>query len=113
MLLNHLTLFLFLPLNLVYLSIYLFIQHILNELSVSDSAFWILFEELTGNWHRQELQAPTVVADKTFPSIFVDPFISVLFSSARPFKLYLELLSSTSSNSDIRLNITNTLETTC
>lgn len=72
----------FLTFNLVYLSIYLFIQHILNELtelSVSDSAFWILFEELTGNWHRQELQALAVIADKTFPSIFVDPFISVLF----------------------------------
>lgn len=57
----------------MYLPIYLFVQCILNELnelSVSDSAFWILLEELTGNWHRQELQAPAVIADKTFPSIF-------------------------------------------
>lgn len=61
------------------LSIHLLVQHVLTEVSVLDSAFQVLYEELIGSWHGQELQAQVVIADKTFPSIFVAPFKSVLF----------------------------------
>lgn len=39
--------------------------------------------ELIGSWHGQELQAQVVIADKTFPSIFIAPFKSA-FSRAWP-----------------------------
>lgn len=35
--------------------------------------------ELIGSWHGQELETQEVIADKTFPSIFMTPFKSVLF----------------------------------
>lgn len=53
-LLNHLSFFSFLQLNLVCSSIYLLVQHILNELRASDSA-QVLFVALTGNLQGQEL----------------------------------------------------------
>lgn len=61
------------------LSIYLFLQHVLIEVSGLGSAFQVLYVELTGSWHGQELQTQVVIADKTFPSIFIAPFKSVLF----------------------------------
>lgn len=69
----------------------------------------MLYVELIGSWHGQELQAQVVIADKTFPSIFIAPFKSA-FSRAWPLRLYLECLSSTAGNSDIRLNITYALK---
>lgn len=59
-------------------SIYLLVQHILNEVSVLDSALQVLYVELIGSLHGQELQAQVVIADKTFPSIFIAPLNSVL-----------------------------------
>lgn len=61
------------------LSIYLFLQHVLIEISVLGSAFQVLYVELIGSWHGQELQTQVVIADKTFPSIFIASFKSVLF----------------------------------
>lgn len=66
-----------LHLSLVSLSIYLLVQYVLNDVSVLDSVFQVLYVELIGSWHGQELQAQVVIADKTFPSIFIAPFISV------------------------------------
>lgn len=65
--------------------------------------------EFIGSWHGQELQAQVVIADKTFPSIFVAPYKSA-FSRAWPLALYLECLSSTAGNSDIRLSVTHALK---
>lgn len=63
----------------MFLSIYLFLQHVLIEVSVSGSAFQVLYVELIESWHGQELQTEAVIADKTFPSIFIAPFKSVPF----------------------------------
>lgn len=60
------------------LSTYLFLLHVLIEVSGLGSAFQVLYVELTGSWHGQELQTQ-VIADKTFPSVFIAPFKSVLF----------------------------------
>lgn len=61
------------------LSIYLLVQHILNEVSILNSPSRVLYVELIGSWHGQELQAQVVIADKTFPSIFIAPLNSILF----------------------------------